>query len=81
MDQQKLFALKSAAGFDKRMHRKVEADHSEDGFNNDALVVGKAISVVLAHKGRGAQNRKKDEHQPGGLEPEGVKGAAYGGDK
>ena len=63
------------------MHCKVEADHSEDGFNDDALVVGKVVFVVLAHQGRGAQHRKKDKHQAGGLEPKGIKRAAYGRDK
>ena len=63
------------------MHGKVEADHSEDGLNHDALVVGKVVSVVLADQGRGAENGKKDEHQACGLKPKCVKGAAYRRDK
>src|SRR5947209_168793 len=63
------------------MHRKVEADQSENGFDDDALMVGKVVFVVLTYQGRRAQHRKKDEHQAGGLEPKRVKGAAYGRDK
>ena len=44
-------------------------------------MVGKMVFVVLAHQGRGAEYGKKDEHQAGGLEPEGVKCAAYRDDK
>src|SRR5712671_2907194 len=76
-----LFSLESAAGFDERMHRKVEADQGEDGFNDDALVVSKVVFVVLAHQRRRAENGKKHEHQAGGLEPERVNGTAHGRDK
>jgi hypothetical protein len=76
-----LFPFESAAGFDERVHRKVEADQSEDCFNDDALMVGKVVFVVLARQGRGAKHSKKDEHQAGGLEPESVKRAAHGNDK
>lgn len=76
-----LLPFESAAGFDERMHRKVKADDGKDGFNCGALVIGKMVFVVLAHQGRGTQDGKKDEHEAGGLEPEGVKRAAYGDDK
>ena len=80
-DRQKLFALEGAARLDERMHCKVQADYGEDCFNRGALMVGKVIFVVLTYQGRSAENRKKDEHQAGGLEPESVKGAAHGRDK
>jgi hypothetical protein len=63
------------------MDRKVQANHREDSFNRNALMVSKMISVVLAHQGRGSQNGKQHKHQACGLEPEGVKRAAYGDDK
>src|SRR5438270_13602484 len=76
-DRQKLFALEGAARLDERMHCKVQADYGEDCFNRGALMVGKVIFVVLTYQGRGAENRKEDEHQAGGLQPKRVKGAAY----
>ena len=63
------------------MHSKVKADHSKDGLNRDALMIGKVVFMVLAHQRCGAKNGEKHKHQAGGLEPEGVKRAAHGRDK
>jgi hypothetical protein len=63
------------------MDRKVQADYGKNCLDRSALVVGKMVFVVLAHQRRCPKNGEKHEHQPGGLEPEGVKRAAYGDDK
>lgn len=76
-----LLPLESAAGFNKRMHRKVQAHDGEDSLDRGALVVGKMVFVVLAHQGRCPKNGEQHEHQAGGLEPEGVSRAAHGDDK
>src|SRR5579859_387424 len=76
-----LLPLESAAGFDEGVDRKVEADYGKYRFNRGTLVIGKMVFMVLAHQGRGTQDGKKHEHEAGGLEPEGVKSAAYGRDK
>ena len=44
-------------------------------------MIGKVVFVVLAHQRCGAEDSEKHKHQAGGLEPESVKGAAYGRDK
>src|SRR5579859_7772901 len=81
-DRLELFlTLESAAGFDEGMHRKVKTYHGEDSLDGDALMVDKMVFMVLPHQGRGAQDGKKHKHKAGGLEPEGVKCAAYGDDE
>jgi hypothetical protein len=77
----KLFPLESAAGLNERMDRKIQAHDGEDSLNRGALMIGKMVFVVLAHEGRGAENGEKYEHQARGLEPEGIKRAAYGHNK
>jgi hypothetical protein len=73
---QLLPSLYRPIGLNKRVHGEVTANQGKQRHNHQVFMVCQVVPMILLIQISDAKARKQHKHQPGKLEPEGVKGPA-----